>query len=1622
MLLSDGPKINLAVLLIYASFIFIYFIMGGKSGSAALHSIKTSSLTDVVDICNGLATELGMDRPRVVADMSNIAYIFSKSSSVIASVANHLVKWAGLGLIMAAVCDGIRPICKQATNQRIANKEKSRIKAFNIRKDIRIAKQRLINEAMTQDQRTTLIKNINKMETQCKSCETQSRSKIPKNFAQELEHELTEMGAHSSDSETAGGYVEEVVVAQFQADLYMAGQVLNKQAVMVVTRDCDIPFLAGDCCIAIKGFTKGKYELVSTSESTLKNAMQHLSKKNNAKFHPAKHPVFDGIKDHRLRALIMLILGCDVYLSGMKGTKVTKLEQLIKSKNAATEDVLYQFLFDTFKTKNGLTSETVDTYIDSLIYEPTNLMPEGMDEENPAKTYLFGPPTRLPKYLEQFSIDDEFKEKNVYEGPHISNCKGVGDHQHQFLSSTGVSTCHKCGDVVCSHCQESIGKDVHCLECFATESIVPQSGCESSKSIADMRRELKDKYNFDGVNDLQSDEVEDAYEMMEFLRDYSRHADESVPFPLYETAEMDGDAPTKWEELLEIDFREGGSFLAEPDLNAADIPKVLHLFASLVRFESGKKTEWMRDAAVYESLPALFIKFAENSRVDSGYRLLMRCVRHAFDSRTPPLENNTAMLVKHKDDIGIHLNASIPASMKKKIYKTGIVATAKEILCCICNCQCGSQALERIVCVHNFPLLFLLTLLLFEDLAEHMLLELAACLSADIWDKSVWSDDDILWMKQSIVTLMEAAGEPVGMHEVKNTSLDDLLQNFVVGTEKRKEWKQRIRTPPKPSELGPIHKMKFVSTAKQASVATKRRHVDCNNTPDEEEDDCAIRLAAALREKSGLPPFDPEKSNTTPFDWLKFGRECHVCFDSIPANVSFLHGPLEKPEDVGDESSSSPMPANTIDSTSDDTPTNVSECTPPQDTFSPDYLRVTLLMDAAKCESVEEKNLVGFKLLNMRSKEQEKNTNRREITSLSKQMENEWKQLQRLAIKRSIRNVDTKVDNIPKKKARTPCTPAKKKKPPRVTPSPPKKPPARRHGQQLPIKQPKMKPSTRCAKKGCKNNNVNSPGLKFHCVTAYPAKIKNENPSFQQVATREGKILLRRETMERICGDRNCKSKKYVCENHEFEVVSRSRTFTFDGKEYTRSFRLTVPTGIVEEEPETTSKGIGRDRAMRRVLEEVLKKDVAPGLHVEEEGLDEALEQLQSEEIRTNEQRIRNLEEQNMYKDAKLELAQANIVQSTKAVQQLAEENCSDKHVPINSTLQQMSGLDAQKGNANSVKMPNKHFFHADPVRKKVKRHYAADEPPSVHLGMSDKEVKRRTGFPCEKALLSYIFVVCNGDIDTIKKRQTSLTWYEEWFLHREYSWGKSLTRIEDVTATFGIYDRDVRRVIADKYDIEFRALMSWPMYASYEEDKALRKKKWDGKYKNVRPVMWDMTNVSAYGFTDADFQRLTYSKYYGENCFKGGVFTQLCGFQGAADLWTGGVSDSNYNRGEGYLERQTHFQNKDLVEINGTKTVVPFLNIYDKGYRAKMAAWKNGKQQVLQPDWAESDRRFGRLETLNSASVASDRGGNERSVNVSKRAGYISRGFYPNMCTIRFNQAWRTWAFQSNFMFQPVL
>ena len=124
---------------------------------------------------------------------------------------------------------------------------------------------------------------------------------------------------------------------------------------------------------------------------------------------------------------------------------------------------------------------------------------------------------------------------------------------------------------------------------------------------------------------------------------------------------------------------------------------------------------------------------------------------------------------------------------------------------------------------------------------------------------------------------------------------------------------------------------------------------------------------------------------------------------------------------------------------------------------------------------------------------------------------------------------------------------------------------------------------------------------------------------------------------------------------------------------------LTVPRGEGQESSlspsNQVSKGTGRDRALRKIFEQANQIEVDSDEHNQAEELDKLLVQLQEEakNITNKEHKIRNLEEQNMVMEAKLALASANVVQATKAVQQMAEETCNNKHIPINSSLGKVS-------------------------------------------------------------------------------------------------------------------------------------------------------------------------------------------------------------------------------------------------------------------------------------------------------------------------------------------------------------
>ena len=286
----------------------------GSEGSKVMHKITGLSRYEIAEMAKGIARDRNMKTPTIVSDCSNMAYIYKKSASITSSLVNHFVKWVDTGLVVIPVCDGpTRPDSKQATPQRIANAEKKRIKSYQQRINLRQLQKRINEESMSQQENQQLQNEIKKLEKKCKSNDTLSQIAIPKNFAEELKRELCESNAHVTNPST-NGFVDEVIIAEFQADCCMADHVLKNKASMVQTRDVDIPIICGGCCIAISKFTNKTFEVTCTSKASLKDAMNHLPKDRKAKLVEAKFPIFDGVDLPRLRALMMIMLGCDILI------------------------------------------------------------------------------------------------------------------------------------------------------------------------------------------------------------------------------------------------------------------------------------------------------------------------------------------------------------------------------------------------------------------------------------------------------------------------------------------------------------------------------------------------------------------------------------------------------------------------------------------------------------------------------------------------------------------------------------------------------------------------------------------------------------------------------------------------------------------------------------------------------------------------------------------------------------------------------------------------------------------------------------------------------------------------------------------------------------------------------------------------------------------------------------------------------------------------------------------------------------------------------------------------------------------------------------------------------------
>ena len=190
----------------------------------------------------------------------------------------------------------------------------------------------------------------------------------------------------------------------------------------------------------------------------------------------------------------------------------------------------------------------------------------------------------------------------------------------------------------------------------------------------------------------------------------------------------------------------------------------------------------------------MIVQFAQGSRVISGERLLRRCIRHSLDPKTPSILRAHGSVFQHCGEVGFAIRHQISPSFKDGMYSVTSAFTASSFLAAECNCEAGPECAKpastgtsssdngKHICVHCLPVLYQLTIILMECLAEHTIVTFASCFCKS--DESDLDKAALDMLRESIITLMEAAGHG---KESLPSSLWELLQEWQVATEKQKK-------------------------------------------------------------------------------------------------------------------------------------------------------------------------------------------------------------------------------------------------------------------------------------------------------------------------------------------------------------------------------------------------------------------------------------------------------------------------------------------------------------------------------------------------------------------------------------------------------------------------------------------------------------------------------------------------------------------------------------------------------------------------------------------------------------------------------------------------------------------
>jgi hypothetical protein len=429
----------------------------------------------------------------------------------------------------------------------------------------------------------------------------------------------------------------------------------------------------------------------------------------------AKKPIFEGITNIRVRCLIAVGVGCDMYLKGVPGITPKFVSDLLKNfrEQHKPEDLLYEFIMDQYlvyhfqyskKATNNVVFQTpedlhqyklmLNVFVYTMAYEPTNVITcidnVGINVSN-KNTYIIS--TEIPNsfhyYLKEFCRGDTVYVKTFEQCRNdIAECVGPGNGPHIFMHKEGIHTCNECKKTMCYTCSFTDGHDEYCVDCYAGTQFVTVSELDSNKTTEEMMDDIIGLGYQVTSNDKPVD-ILDTYDTIIVKQEgiYNKCIIDNVIYPSERTSYLNTLEP-----ISQFDLCHGGCFIGSKEFSLDQVIELLSLFRELVNIRPVVTPIKTDETRTHSVIPTMLIDFALKSRAEfGGYRLLKRCICHALDTSAIDITLANVKVVSINSSLALVLQHQVKASMKSDVYNARVCFNKTHLYCCECDCKCGSQ-------------------------------------------------------------------------------------------------------------------------------------------------------------------------------------------------------------------------------------------------------------------------------------------------------------------------------------------------------------------------------------------------------------------------------------------------------------------------------------------------------------------------------------------------------------------------------------------------------------------------------------------------------------------------------------------------------------------------------------------------------------------------------------------------------------------------------------------------------------------------------------------------------------------------------------------------------------------